>query len=152
MHYSRGGALCIKCFSFEFSENRIILIIIFIFVIDKVCNDFILMSCYILKDVTSEIKTSVTGKAASKDYDADSMIISSPVRPVIVSSGERTELEKSSSAILMPDTAEDLRNPIKSDAVNDEELIKLEQAARKVQAVFRGYLVILLSFINFICQ
>ncbi|KAK1410157.1 hypothetical protein QVD17_36692 [Tagetes erecta] len=92
------------------------------------------------KDVTSEIKTSVTGKAASKDYDSDSMVISSPVRPVIVSSGERTELEKSSSASLMPDTAEDLRNPIESNAVNGEELIKLEQAARKVQAVFRGYL------------
>ncbi|KAI3704156.1 hypothetical protein L1987_74371 [Smallanthus sonchifolius] len=50
------------------------------------------------KNVTSEIKTSITGKATSKDYDADSVVISSPVHPVIISSGERTELEKSSSA------------------------------------------------------
>ncbi|KAI3793989.1 hypothetical protein L1987_36613 [Smallanthus sonchifolius] len=92
------------------------------------------------KNVTSEIKTSITGTATSKDYDADSMVISSPVRPVIVSSGERTELEKSSSASLMPDTTEDLRNPIELNTVNGEELIRLEQAARKVQAAFRGYL------------
>ncbi|KAI3799148.1 hypothetical protein L1987_34438 [Smallanthus sonchifolius] len=92
------------------------------------------------KNVTSEIKTSITGKATSKDYDADSMVISSPVRPVIISSGERTELEKSSSASLMPDTTEDLRNPNEFNAVNGEELVRLEQAARKVQASFRGYL------------
>ncbi|XP_076936108.1 protein IQ-DOMAIN 30-like [Bidens hawaiensis] len=90
------------------------------------------------KDVTSEIKAS--GKATAKDYDTDSMVISSPVRPVIISSGERTELEKSSSASLMPDAAEDVRNPVELNAVIGEELIKLEQAARKVQAVFRGYL------------
>ncbi|XP_076955692.1 protein IQ-DOMAIN 31-like [Bidens hawaiensis] len=90
------------------------------------------------KDVTSEIKAS--GKATAKDYDTDSMVISSPVRPVIISSGERTELEKSSSASLMPDAAEDVRNPVELNAVSGEELIKLEQAARKVQAVFRGYL------------
>ncbi|KAJ0841088.1 putative IQ motif, EF-hand binding protein [Helianthus annuus] len=92
------------------------------------------------KDVTSEIRTSNTGKATSEDCGTDSMVISSPVRPVIVSSGERTELEKSSSASLMPDTTEDLRNPMDLTAVNGDELIRLEQAARKVQATFRGYL------------
>ncbi|KAL8193495.1 hypothetical protein R6Q57_026630 [Mikania cordata] len=92
------------------------------------------------KDVASEIKTSITGKATSKNYDADSMVISSPVRPVIVSSGEHTELEKSSSASLMPDTAENLRNPMELNTVTGEELIRLQQAARKVQAAFRGYL------------
>lgn len=119
---------------------------------DQVSNDFMLISCYFLKDATSEIKTSVTSKAPSKDFGADSMVISSPVRPVIASSEEHIELEKTSSANLMPDTAEDLRSPVEFNAANGEELIRLEQAATKAQAAFRGYLVILLSLINLFCM
>ncbi|KAK1440813.1 hypothetical protein QVD17_06645 [Tagetes erecta] len=92
------------------------------------------------KDATSEIKTSVTGKAASKDFGADSMVISSPVRPVIAPSGEQTELEKSSSASLIPDSAEDSIIRMESNASNGVELAELEQAATKAQAAFRGYL------------
>lgn len=92
------------------------------------------------KDVTSEIKTSVTGKTPSNDSGVDSMVISSPVRPVIASSGEHTELVKSSSANLMPDSAEDQETPIEFTAPTGEELIKLEKAATKAQAAFRGYL------------
>ncbi|KAI3808675.1 hypothetical protein L1987_24633 [Smallanthus sonchifolius] len=92
------------------------------------------------KDATSEVKTSITGKATSKDFGADSMVISSPVRPVIASSGERTELENSSSASLMPDTTENSIIHMELNALNDEELIRLEQAATKAQAAFRGYL------------
>lgn len=97
----------------------------------------------------SEIKTSATGKAASKDFEDDSMVISSPVRPVIAPSEEHTELEKSSSASLIPDSAEDSIIPMELDASNGEELVVLEQAATKAQAAFRGYLVILLCLINF---
>ncbi|MFS7930994.1 hypothetical protein Hanom_Chr04g00350801 [Helianthus anomalus] len=75
------------------------------------------------------------------------MVTSSPVCPVTSSIGERTKLEKSSSASLMPDTAEDLRINAESNASNGEDKIKLEQAATKAQAAFRGYLVILLSLI-----
>ncbi|KAJ9540564.1 hypothetical protein OSB04_027070 [Centaurea solstitialis] len=94
------------------------------------------------KDATSEIKTSITGKAPPREIDADAMVISSPVRPVLDSSAEHTELEleKSSSASLMPDTAEHITSPIESNAADGEELIKLEQAATKAQAAFRGYL------------
>ncbi|KAI7752636.1 hypothetical protein M8C21_006413 [Ambrosia artemisiifolia] len=56
------------------------------------------------QDVTSKIKTSITVKVALKDYDADSIFISSPVHPFIVSSGEHVELEKRSNASLLPDT------------------------------------------------
>ncbi|KVI09147.1 hypothetical protein Ccrd_012498, partial [Cynara cardunculus var. scolymus] len=94
----------------------------------------------LVKDATSEIKTSITGKAPPNDIGADSMVISSPVRPVLNSSGEQTELEKSSSANLVPDTAEHVRSPIELNAADGEELIKLEQAATKAQAAFRGYL------------
>ncbi|XP_076901691.1 protein IQ-DOMAIN 31-like [Bidens hawaiensis] len=92
------------------------------------------------KDATSEIKTPVTGKETSNDFGPDSMVISSPVRPVTASSGEHTELEKSSSASLMPDTVDDSRIPVELNAVNSEELIKLEKAATKAQARFRGLL------------
>jgi len=110
------------------------------------------MSCYFLKDATSEIKTSITDKAPPKDIDADSMVISSPVRPVLDSSAQHTELEKSSSANLMPDTAEHITSPIELNAADNEELIKLEQAATKAQAAFRGYLVIFSSLIRCLCQ
>lgn len=106
------------------------------------------MSFYFLKDATPEMKTSITGKAQSKDFGVDSMVISSPVPPAIISSGEDTELEKSSSANLRPDTSEDLRSPMEFNVASGEELIKLEQAATKAQAAFRGYLVILLSLFN----
>ncbi|KAI3520835.1 hypothetical protein L1887_10287 [Cichorium endivia] len=91
------------------------------------------------KDATSEIKVSITGKAPSNNFGADSMIISSPVRPVIDSS-EHTELEKSSSANLTTDTPENLTSPMDLTAITGDELIKLEQAATKAQAAFRGYL------------
>ncbi|KAL8240724.1 hypothetical protein R6Q59_014079 [Mikania micrantha] len=87
------------------------------------------------KDATSEIK------ATSKNIGADPMVISSPVPPVIASSGgEHTELERSSSASIRPYTAKDLRIPLELNASSGEELISLGNAASKVQAAFRGYL------------
>ncbi|XP_023772944.1 protein IQ-DOMAIN 31 [Lactuca sativa] len=91
------------------------------------------------KDATSEIKVSITGKTPSNNFGGDSMIISSPVRPVIDSS-DHTELEKSSSANLITDTPENLTSHMDLTAITGEELIKLEQAATKAQAAFRGYL------------
>ncbi|KAI7742415.1 hypothetical protein M8C21_022896 [Ambrosia artemisiifolia] len=85
------------------------------------------------KDSTLDKKTSIT-------IGADSMVISSPVRHVINVSREHTQLEKSSSANLMHDTAENLSNTIGFTAANDDELVRLEQAATKTQAAFRGYL------------
>nr|XP_043632270.1 protein IQ-DOMAIN 31-like [Erigeron canadensis]XP_043632271.1 protein IQ-DOMAIN 31-like [Erigeron canadensis] len=92
------------------------------------------------KDVTAEIKTAVAGKAETRDFGADPMVISSPVRPVIASSGENTEMENNSSVNLMPDTAEHIGSPVDLNPVSGEELIRLEQAATKAQAAFRGYL------------
>ncbi|KAL8210973.1 hypothetical protein R6Q57_005410 [Mikania cordata] len=86
------------------------------------------------KDATSEIK------ATSKNIGTDPMVISSPVPPVIASSGEHTELERSSSASIRPYTAKDLRIPLELNASSGEELISLGKAATKVQAAFRGYL------------
>lgn len=91
------------------------------------------------KDATSEIKVSITGKTPSDNFGADSMIISSPVRPVI-DSNDHTELENSSSANLITDTPENPTTPIDLTAMTAEDLIKLEQAATKAQAAFRGYL------------
>jgi len=71
------------------------------------------------------------------------MTISSPVRHVINVSGEHTLLGKSSSANLIHDTSESLRN-----TANDGELIRLEKAATKAQAAFRGYLVGFFSLFN----
>lgn len=76
------------------------------------------------------------------------MSISSPVHHVINVSGEHTQLDKSSSANLMHDTSENLRNTVGFNAENDGELIKLEQAATKAQAAFRGYLVGFFSMFN----
>ncbi|KAK1432851.1 hypothetical protein QVD17_09753 [Tagetes erecta] len=87
------------------------------------------------KNSTLDKKTSVTINSHSKDLGSDSMTISSPVRHVINVSGEHTLLDKSSSANLMHVTSENLRN-----TANDGELIRLEQAATKAQAAFRGYL------------
>lgn len=94
-----------------------------------------------LKDTPLDKKTSVTINSHSKDLDANSTVITSPVRHVINLSGENTQLEKSSSANLINDTAENVRNTMGLNAANDDELIRLDQAATKAQAAFRGYLV-----------
>ncbi|PWA74844.1 IQ-domain 29 [Artemisia annua] len=92
------------------------------------------------KDASSDKKTSITINTQSKDLGADSMVISSPVGHVINASGEHTQLEKSSSANLMHDTAENVGSTMGLNVANEEELIRLGQAATKAQAAFRGYL------------
>ncbi|KAK9067234.1 hypothetical protein SSX86_014560 [Deinandra increscens subsp. villosa] len=92
------------------------------------------------KDSTLDKKTTITINSHSKDLGADSMEISSPVRHVINASGEHTHLEKSSSANLMQDVSENVRNTKGFNAVNDVDLFRLEQAATKAQAAFRGFL------------
>ncbi|CAH1425335.1 unnamed protein product [Lactuca virosa] len=57
------------------------------------------------KDATSEITVSITGKTPSNNFGVDSMIISSPVHPVI-DSNDHTELEKTSSANVITDSPE----------------------------------------------
>lgn len=94
-----------------------------------------------LKDDPSDKKTSITINTQSKDLGADSMVKSSPVGHVINVSGEDTQLEKSSSANLMHDTAENVGSAMGLNVANEEELIRLGQAATKAQAAFRGYLV-----------
>ncbi|CAH1420779.1 unnamed protein product [Lactuca virosa] len=81
------------------------------------------------KDATLDKKTSITLNTQSNDLAADSTIISTPVCHVRNINGEESELEKNSSS------SGNLIN-----AANDDELIRLEQAATKAQAAFRGYL------------
>lgn len=107
---------------------------------------FILMPCYFLKDATLEKKTSITSKATSKDLDDDSMVISSPVPLVMRVSEEHTELEKTSSVNLTNSTSEVARSTTVLNTENEDESIRLEQAAIKAQAAFRGYLVIFFGF------
>ncbi|XP_071731080.1 protein IQ-DOMAIN 30-like [Rutidosis leptorrhynchoides] len=94
----------------------------------------------ISKDATLEKKTSISIKSRSKDLGADPTVISSPVRHVVNVSGGHTQLEKSTSANLMHDTVENVRNTFGLHATSAGELIRLEQAATKAQAAFRGYL------------
>ncbi|GJZ67638.1 IQ-DOMAIN 31-like protein, partial [Tanacetum coccineum] len=91
------------------------------------------------QDASSDKKTSITIITQSKDLGADSMVISSLVGHVINVSGEHTQLEKTFSANL--DTAENVRSTMGLNVANEEELIRLGQAATKAQAAFRGYLV-----------
>ena len=64
-----------------------------------------------MQDATSEITIFITGKTPSNNFGGDSMIISSPVCPVIDSS-DHTKLEKTSSAKLITDSP-------KNDNAND---------------------------------
>lgn len=99
-----------------------------------------LSKSHLSKVATPDLRTSFNSKAPLKDYGGETMVISSPVRPVIASGEEHTTLEKSSSGNLVPDTADVQRSTVELYAANGEELIKLEQAATKAQAAFRGYL------------
>ncbi|CAI9277000.1 unnamed protein product [Lactuca saligna] len=92
------------------------------------------------KDAILEKKTSITSKATSKDLDDDSMVISSPVPLVMHVSEEHTEVEKTSSVNLMNSTSEVARSTTVLNTENGDESIRLEQAAIKAQAAFRGYL------------
>lgn len=94
-----------------------------------------------MKDATLDKKTPITTNSQAKDFGADSVVISSPVCPVIDVSGEHTQLEKSSSANLTDDTAENVRSTMWLNNADDDEFIRLEKAATKAQAAFRGYLV-----------
>ncbi|CAH1450937.1 unnamed protein product [Lactuca virosa] len=82
----------------------------------------------ISKDASLDKKTSITLNTQSNDLVVDSTVISTPVCHVSNINGEQSQLEKSSSANLL-------------NATNDDDLIRLEQAATKAQAAFRGYLV-----------
>ncbi|KVI02496.1 protein of unknown function DUF4005, partial [Cynara cardunculus var. scolymus] len=92
------------------------------------------------KDAIVNKKTSINSKPPSKDFDDDSMVISSPVPPIMHISGEHTELEKTASANLTSDTTEVVRSTVGLNTAKEDELIKLEQAATKAQAAFRGYM------------
>ncbi|CAH1454228.1 unnamed protein product [Lactuca virosa] len=72
--------------------------------------------------------TSITLNTQSNYLAVDSTVISTPVCHVSNINGEQSQLEKCSSANLL-------------NAANDDDLIRLEQAATKAQAAFRGYLV-----------
>lgn len=85
-------------------------------------------------------KKTSNAKPPSKDFNDDSMVISSPVPPVMHTGGERTELEKTASANLTSDTFEVVRSTVGMNTANEDELINREQAATKAQAAFRGYL------------
>lgn len=102
---------------------------------------------YFLKNASVGKKTSVTAKAPSKDFDDDSMVISSPVPPVMHAGGEHRELEKTSSANLTSDTIE-VVSTMGLNTANEDELRRLEQAATMVQSVSRGYLVMVFHMIQ----
>ncbi|KAL8229161.1 hypothetical protein R6Q57_014061 [Mikania cordata] len=90
------------------------------------------------KDTTIVKKTSMNGKPPLKDFDDDSMVISSPV-PIHVG-GEHTELEKAACINLTSDAVDVLRSNLGPRAINENEFIKLEQVAIMVQAAIRGYM------------
>lgn len=93
------------------------------------------------KDAIINKKTPITAaKPPSKDLDDNSMVISSPVPLVMHTSRERTDLENTSSANLTSDTIEAVTSTVGLNTANEDELIKLEQAAIKAQTAFRGYL------------
>lgn len=100
----------------------------------------------LLKDTTLGNKTSITAKATSNDFVNDSMVISSSVPLVTHPSEEHTELEKTSSVNLTNSTSEVARSTTVLNTENEDESIRLEQAAIKAQAAFRGYLVIFFGF------
>lgn len=81
-----------------------------------------------LKDASLDKKTSITLNTQSNDLAVDSTVMSTPVCHISNINGEQSQLEKSSSANLL-------------NVANDDDLIRLEQAATKAQAAFRGYLV-----------
>ncbi|XP_052624239.1 uncharacterized protein LOC111920750 isoform X2 [Lactuca sativa] len=81
-----------------------------------------------LKDASLDKKTSITLNTQSNDLAVDSTVMSTPVCHISNINGEQSHLEKSSSANLL-------------NVANDDDLIRLEQAATKAQAAFRGYLV-----------
>ncbi|XP_052624240.1 uncharacterized protein LOC111920750 isoform X3 [Lactuca sativa] len=80
-----------------------------------------------LKDASLDKKTSITLNTQSNDLAVDSTVMSTPVCHISNINGEQSHLEKSSSANLL-------------NVANDDDLIRLEQAATKAQAAFRGYL------------
>ncbi|XP_052624241.1 uncharacterized protein LOC111920750 isoform X4 [Lactuca sativa] len=82
----------------------------------------------ISKDASLDKKTSITLNTQSNDLAVDSTVMSTPVCHISNINGEQSHLEKSSSANLL-------------NVANDDDLIRLEQAATKAQAAFRGYLV-----------
>ncbi|KAJ0692573.1 putative IQ motif, EF-hand binding protein [Helianthus annuus] len=92
------------------------------------------------KGATLDKKASINRKTQSKDSDADSMVISSPVPHVVHASGEHTELEKTTSTNLTSDTVEVVRSNLALNTANEDEFIRLEQAATVAQAACRGYL------------
>ncbi|KAL8248729.1 hypothetical protein R6Q59_005597 [Mikania micrantha] len=90
------------------------------------------------KDTTILKKNSINGKPPLKDFDDDSMVISSPVP--IHAGGEHTELEKAACINLTRDTIDVVRSNLGPRAINENEFIKLEQVATMVQAAIRGYM------------
>ncbi|KAM0055503.1 putative IQ motif, EF-hand binding protein [Helianthus debilis subsp. tardiflorus] len=92
------------------------------------------------KGATLDKKASINRKTQSKDSDADSMVISSPVPHVMHANGEHTELEKTTSTNLTSDTVEVVRSNLALNTANEDEVIRLEQAATMAQAACRGYL------------
>ncbi|KAI3824036.1 hypothetical protein L1987_05483 [Smallanthus sonchifolius] len=92
------------------------------------------------KDATIIKNTSITRKPKSKDFDDDSMVISSPVPHVMYARGEHTGLQKTASTNLTSDTVEVVRSNLGLNAANEDEFIRLEQAVTMAQAAFRGYL------------
>ncbi|CAH1413087.1 unnamed protein product [Lactuca virosa] len=90
------------------------------------------------QDTTLGNKTSITAKATSNDFVNNSMI-SSSVPLVTHASEEHTELAKTSSVNLTNSTSEVARSTTGLNTENEDEFIRLEQAAIKAQAAVRGY-------------
>ena len=76
------------------------------------------MSCYFLNGSTPDLRTSLSIKAPLKDYGAKTMVISSPVRPLIASNEEHTKLKRSSDDIVPDDTPDVHSNTMELYAAN----------------------------------
>lgn len=102
------------------------------------------------KGVTIQERASVAAKAPSGDLAVNPPVISDQTRQTTSIRGEHNELERGTSAnlpcgvdVVLPGTlGVDGNVTMVSNPSNDAELTKLEQAATKAQAAFRGYLVI----------
>lgn len=100
------------------------------------------------KDIMIERKTSITAKAPSGDMMVGPPVISDPLPQTTDIRSEHIEIEKGSTANLPRGTVAilpeiqgaDGKANTGSNSANKAELNRLEQAASKAQAAFRGYL------------
>lgn len=103
-----------------------------------------------MKKAQTEREAFIVAKAPSSDLDVNPPLISAPVFHTTDRSGENSGLEKGTTGNLPHDAgaslpqsqAADTKGTMGLGSPNNAEMHREEQAATKVQAALRGYLVI----------